>query len=122
MIRRPPRSTRTDTLFPYTTLFRSASTFVEIEGRRYVVAGDWATVSEEGAITLLGRGSSCINTAGEKVYPEEVEEVLKAAPGISDAGVVGLADERLGEGVRAEERSVGNEGVGAGKAGGVPVH
>ncbi len=80
---------------------KTAETFLEIEGRRYVVAGDWAEVSEDGSIRLLGRGSSCINTGGEKVYPEEVEEVLKSAGGVVDAGVVGLPDERLGEVVTA---------------------
>jgi 3-oxocholest-4-en-26-oate---CoA ligase len=80
---------------------KTAETFLEIEGRRYVVAGDWAEVSADGSVKLLGRGSSCINTGGEKVYPEEVEEVLKGAPGVLDAGVVGLPDERLGEAVTA---------------------
>ena len=80
---------------------KTAETFLEIEGRRYVVAGDWAEVGEDGSIRLLGRGSSCINTGGEKVYPEEVEELLKGAPGVLDAGVVGLPDERLGEIVTA---------------------
>jgi fatty-acyl-CoA synthase len=80
---------------------KTAETFLEIEGKRYVVAGDWAEVSEDGSIRLLGRGSSCINTGGEKVYPEEIEEVLKSAGGVLDAGVVGLPDERLGEVVTA---------------------
>jgi len=80
---------------------KTAATFRTIGGRRYVVAGDWATLGEDGTITLLGRGSSCINTAGEKVYPEEVEEVLKAFPGVADAGVVGVPDERFGEAVTA---------------------
>lgn len=80
---------------------KTASTFLTLGGRRYVVAGDWATVDEDGVITLLGRGSGCINTAGEKVYPEEVEEVLKAAPGVHDASVVGVPDERFGEAVVA---------------------
>jgi len=80
---------------------KTAATFIELDGRRYVVAGDWAEVAEDGSITLLGRGSSCINTGGEKVYPEEVEEVLKAADGVRDAGVVGLPDERFGEAVTA---------------------
>ena len=68
---------------------------------RYVVAGDFARVGEDGSITLLGRGSGCINTAGEKVYPEEVEEVLKTARAVHDAVVVGLPDERFGEAVVA---------------------
>ena len=57
---------------------KSAATFREISGRRYTVPGDLATVNSDGTLNLLGRGSSCINTAGEKVYPEEVEEALKA--------------------------------------------
>ncbi|MET0727681.1 MAG: AMP-binding protein [Acidimicrobiales bacterium] len=80
---------------------KTASTFVELDGRRYVVAGDWAELAEDGTITLLGRGSSCINTAGEKVFPEEVEEVLKAFPQVQDAGVVGVPDERFGETITA---------------------
>ncbi len=78
---------------------KTASTFLTIDGRRYVVAGDWATVEADGTIALLGRGSGCINTAGEKVYPEEVEEVLKGAPGVRDACVVGMPDDRFGEAV-----------------------
>jgi acyl-CoA synthetase (AMP-forming)/AMP-acid ligase II len=80
---------------------KTASTFVELNGKRYVVAGDWAEVAADGAITLLGRGSGCINTAGEKVFPEEVEEVLKRFPGVADAAVVGVPDERFGQRVVA---------------------
>jgi 3-oxocholest-4-en-26-oate---CoA ligase len=80
---------------------KTAATFVELDGRRYVIAGDWAEVDEHGEITLLGRGSSCINTAGEKVYPEEVEEVIKQADGVHDAAVVGVPDDRFGEAVVA---------------------
>jgi acyl-CoA synthetase (AMP-forming)/AMP-acid ligase II len=80
---------------------KTASTFVTLADRRYVIAGDWATVDVDGTITLLGRGSGCINTAGEKVYPEEVEEVLKRAAGVRDAAVVGVPDERFGEAVVA---------------------
>ena len=56
---------------------KSAATFIEIDGKRYSVPGDYATVEADGSLTLLGRGSVCINTGGEKVFPEEVEEVLK---------------------------------------------
>lgn len=66
-----------------------------------MIAGDWAQVDVDGTITLLGRGSSCINTAGEKVYPEEVEQVLKHATGVRDAAVVGVPDERFGQRVVA---------------------
>ncbi|MHB8245544.1 MAG: AMP-binding protein [Acidimicrobiales bacterium] len=80
---------------------KTAATFVTLGNRRYVIAGDWATVDSKGIITLLGRGSGCINTAGEKVFPEEVEEILKRAIGVHDASVVGVADERYGEAVVA---------------------
>ena len=68
-----------------------------IDGVRYTIPGDFATIDADGMITLLGRGSSCINSAGEKVYPEEVEEVLKAHPAVEDALVFGVPDERFGE-------------------------
>ena len=64
--------------------------------------GDYARVEDDGTITLLGRGSTSINTAGEKVYPEEVEEALKSHPDVLDAVVVGVPDERFGEVVAAE--------------------
>jgi 3-oxocholest-4-en-26-oate---CoA ligase len=76
---------------------KTASTFRIIDGARFLLTGDYATVDAEGLITVLGRGSSCINTGGEKVYPEEVEEVLKRHPAIQDVGVVGIPDTRLGE-------------------------
>jgi len=63
--------------------------------------GDWAEVDADGTVRLLGRGSQCINTGGEKVYPEEVEEVLKLHPSVADAAVVGLPDERFGEAITA---------------------
>jgi acyl-CoA synthetase (AMP-forming)/AMP-acid ligase II len=80
---------------------KTAETFVLVDGRRYVVTGDLVEVDEDGRVTFLGRGSSCINTAGEKVYPEEVEEVIKTMPGVLDAGVIGIADPRLGQAVTA---------------------
>jgi acyl-CoA synthetase (AMP-forming)/AMP-acid ligase II len=81
---------------------KTARTFpTDADGRRWVVPGDFATVDEDGGITLLGRGSQCINTGGEKVYPEEVESVLKAHPAVYDALVVGVPDERFGERVAA---------------------
>jgi len=76
---------------------KSAKTFRVFEGRRWSVPGDWATLEADGAITLLGRGSQVINTGGEKVFPEEVEEALKTWPGVRDAAVVGLPDPRFGE-------------------------
>jgi len=68
---------------------------------RYTIPGDWATVDDDGTVRLLGRGSQCINSGGEKVYPEEVEEALKSHPTVADAAVVGVPDERFGEAVRA---------------------
>ena len=83
---------------------KTASTFVEYDGRRWVLAGDMATVDEDGTILLLGRGSVSINTGGEKVFPEEVETALKAHPNVFDAVVVGVDDERWGQRVTAVVR------------------
>jgi acyl-CoA synthetase (AMP-forming)/AMP-acid ligase II len=80
---------------------KTAATFPTIDGRRYSVPGDWAVVEADGTLTLLGRGSVCINTGGEKVYPEEVEEVLKTHPTVADAVVVGVPDDRFGQAVVA---------------------
>ncbi len=80
---------------------KSAETFVTIGGERYSIPGDFATVEADGTVTLLGRGSQCINTGGEKVYPEEVEEVLKLHPSVADAAVVGVPDEKWGEAITA---------------------
>ena len=80
---------------------KSAATFRVIDGVRYSVPGDWAEVGADGTIRLLGRGSVCINTGGEKVYPEEVEEVVKTLAGVVDAVVVGVPDERFGEAIVA---------------------
>ena len=80
---------------------KSAATFRIIDGVRYSIPGDFATVDADGTVRLLGRGSQCINTGGEKVYPEEVEEVLKLHPTVADAAVVGVPDERFGEAITA---------------------
>nr|WP_218617302.1 acyl-CoA synthetase [Cryptosporangium aurantiacum] len=80
---------------------KTAQLFVEVEGKRYTVPGDFAIPEADGTFLLLGRGNTCINTGGEKVYPEEVEGVLKAYPGVFDALVVGVPDERLGSRVGA---------------------
>ena len=80
---------------------KTASTFPTIDGIRYSIPGDWCTVEADGTLTLLGRGSVCINTAGEKVYPEEVEEALKLHADVEDALVVGVPDERWGTAVTA---------------------
>lgn len=80
---------------------KSAQTFVEIDGVRYSVPGDFARVEADNKVTLLGRGSNCINTGGEKVYPEEVEMALKGHPDVYDVLVVGVADESYGQAVSA---------------------
>lgn len=80
---------------------KSLKTFPVIDGVRYSVPGDWCTVDENGFIQLLGRGSACINTAGEKVYPEEVEEALKSHADIDDALVIGIEDDKWGMAVTA---------------------
>ena len=81
---------------------KSAATFVVgPSGSRYALAGDLATLEADGTITLLGRGSQCINSGGEKIFPEEVESALKAHPAVFDAIVVGVPDERWGQRVTA---------------------
>jgi 3-oxocholest-4-en-26-oate---CoA ligase len=80
---------------------KTAQTFRMFEGRRWSVPGDWAEVDADGTLRLLGRGSVCINTGGEKVFPEEVEEVLKTHAAVRDAVCVGVPDERFGEAICA---------------------
>jgi acyl-CoA synthetase (AMP-forming)/AMP-acid ligase II len=80
---------------------KTAATFPVVDGVRCAIPGDYATVEADGTITLLGRGSVSINTGGEKVFPEEVEEAIKTCPGANDAVVVGVADPRLGQVVAA---------------------
>jgi fatty-acyl-CoA synthase len=80
---------------------KSAKTFRVIDGKRYSIPGDWATVDADGTLRLLGRGSVCINTGGEKVFPEEVEEALKIHPAVRDVIVVGVPDARFGEAICA---------------------
>jgi acyl-CoA synthetase (AMP-forming)/AMP-acid ligase II len=80
---------------------RSAQVFRVIGGQRYSICGDFARQEADGTVVFLGRGSLCINTAGEKVYPEEVEAALRAHPAVLDANVVGLADEVWNEAVTA---------------------
>ena len=89
---------------------KSARTFRTVEGVRYSFPGDMATVEADGQVTLLGRGSNCINTGGEKVFPEEVEEALKKHPSVEDALVFGMPDERFGN------RVVGVASLAAGAA------
>jgi fatty-acyl-CoA synthase len=80
---------------------KSARTFREIDGVRYTVSGDFAKVNADGSIVLLGRGSACINSAGEKIFPEEVEEALKVCPSVADALVFGTPDPKWGQAVTA---------------------
>ena len=76
---------------------KTAETFFEHDGRRWVLLGDMGTLEADGSVSVLGRGSQCINTGGEKVFPEEVEAVLKSHPGVFDAIVAGAPDERFGQ-------------------------
>ena len=76
---------------------KTAETFRTIDGIRYTVPGDFATIAEDGTVTLLGRGSVCINSGGEKIYPEEVEVAARKHPNVIDANVVGVPHERFGE-------------------------
>src|SRR6202035_5916831 len=71
------------------------------DGKRSVVPGDGATIDASGNVKLLGRGSECINTGGEKVFPEEVEAILKTHAAIYDAVVVGIPDDRFGQSIAA---------------------
>jgi acyl-CoA synthetase (AMP-forming)/AMP-acid ligase II len=80
---------------------KTAATFVEVDGQRWAMSGDFAHVEADGSIVLHGRGSLAINTGGEKVFPEEVEATLLSHPGVQDALVVGVPDERWGERVVA---------------------
>jgi acyl-CoA synthetase (AMP-forming)/AMP-acid ligase II len=80
---------------------KTAKTFFEIDGVRWVMPGDLATVESDGSIRVFGRGSVCINSGGEKIFPEEVEAALKAHGGVLDAVVVGIPDERWGQRVAA---------------------
>ncbi|MEO1056052.1 MAG: AMP-binding protein [Actinomycetota bacterium] len=83
----------------YRDAAKTAATFREIDGVRYTVPGDFATIADDGRVTLLGRGSVCINSGGEKIYPEEVEVAAREHPSVIDATVVGVPDERFGEAV-----------------------
>jgi len=88
---------------------KSAETFREVNGIRYSFPGDYAKLEEDGSITLLGRGSNCINSAGEKIYPEEVEEALKKDESVFDCLVVGMPDEKFGQKIVAVVSTVDNQ-------------
>lgn len=72
-----------------------------VDGKRFAFIGDWGQWNSDGTLQLLGRGSACINTGGEKVYPEEVEHVIVSHPDVADCLVIGLPDERFGQKVVA---------------------
>ncbi|MBW2313460.1 MAG: acyl-CoA synthetase [Deltaproteobacteria bacterium] len=80
---------------------KTAETFLTFGDTRYVIPGDFARREDDGSITLLGRGSQCINSGGEKIYPEEVETALKSHPDVWDGVVIGVPDERWGARVAA---------------------
>jgi len=88
---------------------KTAATFKVIDGERWSVPGDYATVLADGSLQLLGRGSVCINSGGEKIFPEEVEQALVSHPTVADAVVVGVPDERFGEMVVAVVEAAGDE-------------
>jgi len=85
----------------YSDPVKSAETFVTVEGVRYAMPGDFARLEEDGTITLLGRGSVSINSGGEKIFPEEVEQAVKDHPEVYDCVVIGVPDERFGSRVAA---------------------
>jgi 3-oxocholest-4-en-26-oate---CoA ligase len=80
---------------------KTAAMLAEVDGKRYAVPGDLARVEDDGTVTLLGRGNTCVNSGGEKVFPEEVEGALKSCPDVFDALVIGIPDELLGQRVAA---------------------
>ncbi|GAB2819542.1 acyl-CoA synthetase [Actinoallomurus bryophytorum] len=80
---------------------KTAKTFVEVDGERWLLTGDIATLEADGTVSVLGRGSQCINTGGEKVFPEEIEAVLKGHPAVFDVVVTGVTDEMYGQRVAA---------------------
>ena len=80
---------------------KTAETFVEVDGTRYAVAGDFARWTEDGKLVMLGRGTVSINSGGEKIFPEEVEQAVKGHPAVFDCLVVGVPDERWGQRVAA---------------------
>jgi 3-oxocholest-4-en-26-oate---CoA ligase len=80
---------------------KTAKTFVTVGDTRYAVPGDHAQYNDDGSINVLGRGSVCINSGGEKIYPEEIEQILRKHPQVYDAVVVGTPDDRFGEQVTA---------------------
>jgi acyl-CoA synthetase (AMP-forming)/AMP-acid ligase II len=80
---------------------KTAETFITFDGTRYVMPGDFAQVEADGRVTMLGRGSVSINSGGEKIFPEEVEQAVKSHPDVYDCVVIGVPDERWGSRVAA---------------------
>jgi 3-oxocholest-4-en-26-oate---CoA ligase len=80
---------------------KTSAMFAEVDGKHYAIPGDMARVEEDGTLTLLGRGNTCVNSGGEKVFPEEVEGALKSHPDVFDALVIGMPDDLLGQRVAA---------------------
>jgi acyl-coenzyme A synthetase/AMP-(fatty) acid ligase len=80
---------------------RTSAMFAEVDGKRYAIPGDMARVEEDGTLTLLGRGNTCVNSGGEKVFPEEVEGALMSHPDVLDVLVIGVPDDLLGQRVAA---------------------
>src|SRR5664280_2507616 len=85
----------------YNDPVKTAEVFIHVDGIRYVMPGDFATVEEDGSVTLLGRGSACINSGGEKIFPEEADSAVRSHPDVFDAIVVGAPDDRGGQRVAA---------------------
>lgn len=85
----------------YNDPVKTAKTFVEVDGKMWLLTGDEARLEEDGSITVYGRGSNCINSGGEKIFPEEVEEAVKAHPDVFDCLVVDTPDDRFGSKVTA---------------------
>ena len=93
----------------YNDPVKSAEVFITVEGKRYSMPGDFATIEADGTITLLGRGTVSINSGGEKIFPEEVESAVRSHPAVLDAIVVGAPDERWGQRVAAIIQPRGEE-------------
>ena len=90
---------------------KTARTIVEVDGTPWLLLGDEARLEEDNTITVFGRGSNCINSGGEKIFPEEVEQALKANPAIFDCLVVATPDERFGSQVTAVVAPRGNAAI-----------
>ena len=101
---------------------KTAETFKTFNGVRYAIPGDFATVEEDGSVTMLGRGSVSINSGGEKIYPEEVEAALKGHPDVFDALVVGVPDPRYGQHVAAVVQPRAGRPADAGRPGQLRAH